>query len=49
MGVTSIVTGHFLKDGNQLQVTLEAVDIASNRSIWRDINIAASDRIAKDV
>src|SRR5262249_44133494 len=47
MGVTSIVTGHFLKEGDQLQVTLEAVDIASNRSVWRDtINTAASDRIA---
>jgi len=47
MGVTSIVTGHFLKEGNQLEITLEAVDIASNRSVWRDtINAAASDRIA---
>jgi eukaryotic-like serine/threonine-protein kinase len=47
MGVTSIVTGHFLKEGDQLEITLEAVDIASNRSLWRDtINAAASDRIA---
>jgi serine/threonine protein kinase/tetratricopeptide (TPR) repeat protein len=47
MGVTSIVTGHFLKEGDQLEVTLEAVDIANNRSVWRDsINAAASDRIA---
>jgi len=47
MGVTSIVTGHFLKEGDQLEITLEAVDIASNRSIWRDtINAATSDRIA---
>src|SRR3989475_10193785 len=47
MGVTSIVTGHFLKEGEQLEITLEAVDIASNRSVWRDtINAAASDRIA---
>ncbi len=47
MGVASIVTGHFLRDGDQLEVTLEAVDVANNRSVWRDtINIAASDKIA---
>jgi len=47
MGVTSIVTGHFLKEGDQLEVTLEAVDIANNRSVWRaTINTTASDRIA---
>jgi serine/threonine protein kinase len=47
MGVTSIVTGHYLKEGDQLEVTLEAVDIANNRSLWREtINAAASDRIA---
>jgi eukaryotic-like serine/threonine-protein kinase len=47
MGVTSIVTGHFLKEGDQLEVTLEAIDIANNRSVWRaTINTTASDRIA---
>jgi TolB-like protein/tetratricopeptide (TPR) repeat protein len=47
MGVTSIVTGHFLKEGDHLEITLEAVDTASNRSVWRDtINAAASDRLA---
>jgi serine/threonine protein kinase len=47
MGVTSIVTGHYLKDGEQLEVTLEAVDVANNRSVWRDtIDVAASDKIA---
>jgi len=47
MGVTSIVTGHYLTEGNQLEVTLEAVDVADNRSVWRDtITVAASDRIA---
>jgi TolB-like protein len=34
MGVTCIVTGHYLTDGNQLEVTLEAVDVAKNRSVW---------------
>jgi serine/threonine protein kinase/Tfp pilus assembly protein PilF len=47
MGVTSIVTGHYLREGNQLGVTLEAVDVANNRSVWRDtISVAASDKIA---
>jgi eukaryotic-like serine/threonine-protein kinase len=47
MGVTTIVTGHYLTENNQLEVTLEAVDVANNRSVWRDtINVAASDRIA---
>ena len=47
MGVTSIVTGHYLKEGDQLEITLEAVDVANNRSVWRDtINVAASDKIA---
>jgi eukaryotic-like serine/threonine-protein kinase len=47
MGVTSIVTGHYLTEGDQLEVTLEAVDVGDNRSVWRDtISVAASDRIA---
>jgi len=47
MGVTSIVTGHYLTEGDQLAITLEAVDVASNRTVWRDqIHAAASDRLA---
>jgi TolB-like protein len=47
MGVTSIVTGHYHTEGNQLEVTMEAVDVANNRSVWRDtISVAASDKIA---
>ena len=47
MGVISIVTGHYHTEGNQLEITLEAVDVANNRSIWRDtINVMASDKIA---
>ena len=47
MGVSSIVTGHYLTEGDQLEVTLEAVDVANNRSVWRDrINVSASDKIA---
>jgi len=47
MGVTTIVTGHYLTEGNQLEVTLEAVDVPNDRSIWREtLNVAASDKIA---
>ncbi len=47
MGVASIVTGHYLTEGNQLEVTLEAVDVANNRSVWRDtISVAKSDKLA---
>ena len=47
MRVTAIVTGHYLTEGDQLEVTMEAVDVANNRSVWRDtINVAASDKIA---
>ena len=47
MHVTDIVTGHFLREGDQLQITLEAVDVANNRTVWRDtLNVAAADMIA---
>jgi len=47
MRVTDVVTGHYMKQGDQLQITLEAVDIADNRTIWRDtMTVAAPDMIA---
>src|ERR1039458_6006529 len=47
MHVTDVVTGHYMKEGNQLQITLEAVDIADNRTVWRDtMTVAAPDMIA---
>src|ERR1700722_5601563 len=47
MRVSNIVTGHYLKEGDQLQITLEAVDVANNRTVWRDtMNIGAADKIA---
>jgi len=41
MHVADIVTGHYLKEGSQLQVTLEAVNVEDNRVIWRDTLTAA--------
>ncbi len=47
MRVTDIVTGHYMKEGDQLQITLEAVDVANNRSVWRDtLSVGALDMIA---
>jgi eukaryotic-like serine/threonine-protein kinase len=47
MHVADIVAGHYLKEGNQLEVTLEAVDVENNRTLWRDtLNVAAPDMIA---
>jgi eukaryotic-like serine/threonine-protein kinase len=47
MGVASVVTGHYRAEGDQFEVTVEAVDVANNRSIWRDsVSVAAADKIA---
>jgi eukaryotic-like serine/threonine-protein kinase len=47
MHVTDVVTGHFLKEGSQLQITLEAVDVENNRTVWRDtMTVSAPDMIA---
>lgn len=37
MRVATVVTGHFLVAGARLQVTLEALDVDSNRVVWRDV------------
>jgi DNA-binding winged helix-turn-helix (wHTH) protein/TolB-like protein len=34
--VADLVTGHFLVAGENIEVTLEAVDAADNRVLWRD-------------
>jgi eukaryotic-like serine/threonine-protein kinase len=47
MRVTNIVTGQYQKEGAELRITLEAIDVANNRTVWRDsINLAALDMIA---
>jgi serine/threonine protein kinase/Tfp pilus assembly protein PilF len=47
MHVTDVITGHFLKEGAQLQITLEAIDVENNRTLWRDtMTVAAPDMIA---
>jgi DNA-binding winged helix-turn-helix (wHTH) protein/serine/threonine protein kinase len=34
--VASIVTGHFIKEGDDLELALEAVDVKTGRVFWRD-------------
>jgi eukaryotic-like serine/threonine-protein kinase len=47
MHVANIVTGHYFKEGNQLQVALEAIDVEDYRVIWRDtLTVAGPDMIA---
>jgi serine/threonine protein kinase/tetratricopeptide (TPR) repeat protein len=47
MGVSEIVTGHFLRAGKQLEVTLEAVDVVNNRIAWRtSVSVPSVDLIA---
>ena len=47
MHVTDVVTGHYMKQGDLIQITLEAVDVADNRTLWRDtMTVAAPDMIA---
>jgi serine/threonine protein kinase len=47
MHVNDVITGHYLKEGSQLQITLEAIDVENNRTVWRDtMTVAAPDMIA---
>jgi serine/threonine protein kinase len=47
MRVKDIVTGHYLKEGDQIQITLEAVDVENNRALWRDtLSVSTPDMIA---
>ncbi len=47
MHVRNIVTGHFLKEGDQLQVTLEAVDIENDRVFWQGtLSAPAADMVS---
>src|SRR6185295_17550331 len=50
MGVSSIVSGHFSKAGDQLHITLEAIDVQSNSVLWRgDIDAPAQNMIGTRV
>jgi TolB-like protein/tRNA A-37 threonylcarbamoyl transferase component Bud32 len=40
--VADVLTGHFQKEGDQLRVTVEVIDTATNRLLWRDTSTAAA-------
>jgi len=47
MHVGRIVTGHYQKVRNQLQLTLEAVDVGDDRVLWQEtLNVSAEDLVA---
>ncbi len=37
--MATVVTGRFLKEGDQLQVTIDALDVEAGHSLWRDVFI----------
>ncbi|HKV61638.1 MAG TPA: winged helix-turn-helix domain-containing protein [Candidatus Acidoferrum sp.] len=47
LNVSRVVTGHYVVAGEQLQITMEAVDTQENRVLWHDtVNVAANDLLA---
>ena len=44
-GAGTIVTGHFVKAAEQLHITLEAIDLDTNRVLWRDNVDAPADNL----
>ena len=36
LGASSVVTGRFVKEGDQLQVTIDALDVETSHSLWLD-------------
>ena len=37
LGVDTVVAGRFLRAGDQLQITLDLIDVENKRSIWTDV------------
>lgn len=47
LGAKDIVIGRYLSLGEQLQITMEAIEVADNRLLWRDtFNVPGSDLLA---
>ena len=45
--VATLVTGHFLREGDRLRITVEAIGVDSARVLWRDVvNVQADNVIA---
>jgi serine/threonine protein kinase len=47
LGVRNIVTGQYFREGEQLQLTLEAIDVERSRLVWREsVRVSADDLIS---
>jgi eukaryotic-like serine/threonine-protein kinase len=47
MRVQNVVTGHFMKTGNEVQVTLQAVDAENDRVLWQTaVSSATADMVS---
>ncbi len=47
LGVATLVMGHYMRESGALHVTIEAVDVGTNRVVWRDaLNVPSGDAIA---
>src|ERR1700687_5056718 len=47
--VANVLTGHFLKQGDRLRITLEAIQVEGNRLLWQaNVTAPAQDLIALD-
>ena len=45
--VANVITGHFLRAGENIQITLEAIEIEHDRLLWRDtVNVPATKLLA---
>ena len=45
LSVADVFSGHFLREGDSLQVTLEVIDTESNRVLWRDTLAAKAENL----
>ena len=43
--VATLVTGHFLREGDRLRITVEAIDVESARLLWRDVVSAQANNL----
>ena len=43
--VSKLVTGHFLREGDRLRITVEAIDVDSARVLWRDVVSAQANNL----
>ena len=45
--VADLVTGHYAREGGQLRITMEVIDVENNRVLWRDsVSAPSEDMIA---